>query len=144
MADAGLVDAAVVELLANDSQLAALCPDGVWWGVRRPEGGTAFVIVMLFDAPDPFRGLADATLYERSIYLVRATVQGTVRTPARQAAARIHDLLHGALPDLSAAGHTAMDCHRVDRIAYVEDDATNKAIWQHCGGQYELMHYPND
>jgi hypothetical protein len=133
-----------MELLANDAELTALCPDGVWWGLRRPEGGKAFVIVTLFDAPAPFRGLLDVTLYERSIYLVRATVYGTLRAQARQAAARIHALLDGALPDLAPAGHIAMDLHRVDRLAYVEDDPANKAVWQHCGGQYELMHYPND
>jgi len=144
VSDVGLVDAAIVERLANDAALSALCPDGVWWGLRRPEGGAAFVIVMLFDAPSPFRGLHNATLYQRSIYLVRATILSTSRTPARQAAARIHELLHNALPDLSAAGHTAMDMQFVDRIAYLEDDPTNSAVWQHSGGQYELMHYPND
>ena len=143
MPDVGLVDAAMVELLANDAALTALCPDGVWWGLRRPEGGRRFVIITLFDAPPPFDGLADATLYERSIYLVRATVFGTNKAPVRQAAARIDALLNKTVPDLSAAAHTAMHCKRVDRIAYVEDDPTNAVIWQHAGGQYELMHYPN-
>lgn len=142
MPDIGLVDAAILELLANDSALAALCPDGVWWGLRRPEGGSAFVIVTLFDAPAAMRGLGDVLLFERSIYLVRATVLSKSRTPARQAAARIDALLQGVGPDLSAAGHTAMDLHRVDRVAYLEDDPINAAIWQHAGGQYELMHYP--
>ena len=66
----------------------------------------------------------------------------TSKTPARQAAARIHELLHGAVLDLTPAGYTAMDCARVDRRAYPEIDLVNKATWHHHGGQYELMSYP--
>lgn len=141
MPDVGLVDAVIVSILANDPELAALCPDGVWWGLRRPEEGTAFVIVTLFDSPAALPGLQDVTLYERSVYLVRATVLGTARANARQAAARIDALLDHRLPNLSAAGHVAMNCKRVDRVAFLEDDPTNKAVWHHAGGQYELMHY---
>jgi hypothetical protein len=141
MPDVGLVDAAIVEILANDAALAALCPDGVWWGLRRQEGGTAFVIVTLFDTPAKFRGLQNVTLYERSIYLVRATVLSKSRTQAREAAARIDVLLDGTVPDLSSAGHVAMDLQRIDRLALLESDANNQEVWHHSGGQYELMHY---
>jgi hypothetical protein len=143
MADVGLVDAAVMELLANDAALAALCPDGVYWDIR-PSGmpaPVAFVIVSHFDyRVEP--GLADVTLYERIIYWVVARVMSTSKTPARQAAARIHTLLQGTLLDLSMAGYTAMHCARVDRRAYTEIDPINKATWHHHGGQYELMSYP--
>ena len=140
MADSGLVDAAVIELLANDAQLTALCPDGVYWGVRPIPGGRSFVIVSLFDyIPRP--GLADVTLTERTIYLAKAVIQATSRTPARQAAARIHALLQWAVLDLADAGHTAMQCRLIDRVAYPETDAANNAIWHHAGGQYEVTHY---
>jgi hypothetical protein len=143
MADSGLVDAAVMEVLANDSALAALCPDGVYWGIR-PGGSPApgaFVIVALFDHREQ-PALAGDTLYERTNYLVKAVVFGTSKTPARQAAARIHELLHGAVLDLAPAGYTAMDMRRLDRVAYLEIDQMNKAPWHHHGGQYEVWSYP--
>lgn len=143
MADSGLVDAAVIEILANDATLAALCPDGVYWGLRPAQAPAprSFVIVALFDhREEPGFG---GTLYERTTYLVKAVVLATSKTPARQAAARIDALLIGAILDLAPAGYTAMDCRRVDRIAYPELDLANKATWFHHGGQYELMSYPN-
>jgi len=141
--DAGLVDAAVMERLANDGVLATLCPDGVYWGIR-PGGSPApgaFVIVALFDHREE-PALASDTLYEKTNYLVKAVIAGTSKTPARQAAARIHELLHGVLLDLTAAGYTAMDFRRLDRVSYPEIDLVNKATWHHAGGQYELMSYP--
>lgn len=144
MADTGLVDAALMEVLANDAALAALCPGGVYWGLRPPPDElvhTAFVIVLLFDhAEEP--GLSGITLYERTTYLVKAVILSKSRTPTRQAAARIHALLHGQMLDLTPAGYVAMDLRRVERVAYTELDPANKAIWHHGGGQYESMHYP--
>jgi len=144
MADAGLVDAAVMEVLANDAALSTLCPDGVYWGIRpaaSPAPG-AFVIVALFDHREQ-PALDGDTLYERTNYLVKAVIFATSKTPARQAAARIHQLLHGAILDLTAAGYIAMDCRRLDRVAYPEIDLVNKATWHHHGGQYEVMSYPS-
>jgi len=141
MADSGLVDAAVMELLANDAELSALCPDGVYWGVRNRQGGRAFVIVGLGDHTEK-QGLAGITLYERTVYTVRATIHTNSRAQPRQAAARIHALLHGALLDLTAAGYVAMNMRRVERIALPDADPANSALWYHTGGQYELVHYP--
>lgn len=144
MSDIGLVDAAVVEVLANDAALTALCPDGVFWDIR-PSGAPApqaFVIVSHFDyRAEP--GLNDDTLYERMLYWVVARVLSTSKTPARLAAARIHELLDGAILDLTAAGYTAMACARVDRRAYTEVDPANKSTWHHHGAQYELWSYPS-
>ena len=143
MADAGLVDAAVMEVLANDAALAALCPDGVYWDIR-PGGSPApgaFVIVSHFDyRATP--GLDDDTLYERMLYWVVARIMATSKVAARQAGARIHELLHGQLLDLSAAGYTAMSCARIDRRADTDVDPVNKATWHYHGGLYELMSYP--
>ena len=143
MADAGLVDAAVIEVLANDAALAALCPDGVYWDIR-PGGSPApgaFVIVSLFD----YRrtpGLDADTLYERMLYWVVARIMAPSKVAARHAGARIDALLHGAILDLSAAGYVAMDCARIDRRADTEVDPVNKATWHYHGGLYELMSYP--
>ena len=146
MADSGLVDAAVMELLANDATLSALCPDGVYWNIRPPRvppnpPASAFVIVALFDHIEQ-PGLGGITLWERTTYLVISRILAQSRTQARQAAARIQALLHGALPDLTAAGYTAMDFRRIDRVTLTEVDPINSATWHHFGGRYELMHYP--
>lgn len=142
MADAGLVDAAIMEVLANDAALRALCPDGVFWG-RAPQGSTAFVIAALFDHTET-PALANDTLYERTVYLLKAVVQDSSKTPSRTAAARIHALLHGVGEelDLAAAGYVAMACRRIERVAYPEIDPVNSATWHHAGGQYELLSYP--
>lgn len=143
MSDAGLVDAAVMELLANDAALAALCPDGVYWDVRPPglPAPTAFVIVSHFTHTET-PGLAGSTLYERAVYWVVARILSTSTAEARQAAARIHELLHGTILDLTAAGYTAMHCARLDRRHDTDVDPVNKVTWQYHGGQYELTSYP--
>jgi len=140
MADTGLVDAAVMEVLANDAALRALCPEGVFWG-RAPQGATAFVIVALFDALDT-PALAGDTLYERTVYLVKAVILDSSKTPSRTAAARVHVLLHGVVLDLTPAAYVALNCRRLERVAYVEIDPVNSATWHHAGGQYELLSYP--
>lgn len=141
MSDSGLVDAAVMEVLANDAALMALCPGGVYWGVRGSPDATAFVIVDLLDhAETPDFG---GTLYEQTFYLVRATMLADSRVPIRQAAARIHQLLHRADLDLADAGYAAMHCRRIKRVALKpEFDPANKQIWFYGGGQYELTLYP--
>jgi len=140
VADAGLVDAAVMEVLANDATLTGLCPDGVFWG-RAPAGATAFVVAALFDHTDT-PALAGITLYETTVYLVKAVILASSKTPSRTAAARIHTLLHGAVLDLTAAGYVAMTCRRVERVAYPEIDPVNASTWHHGGGQYEVMAHP--
>jgi len=143
MADAGLVDAAVVELLANDAALTALCPNGVYWDLQpssSPSPG-AFVIVSLFKC-DRTPGLS-VTLYEDLLYWVVARVHETSKVAARQAAARINELLDGAILDLTAAGYTAMACARIDRRADSDRDKTDKSVWHYHGGLYELRSYPS-
>jgi hypothetical protein len=140
MSDAGLVDAVVMEVLANDATLTALCPDGVFWG-RAPAGATRFVITALFDHTER-PALARDTLYETTVYLVKAVILDSSKTPSRTAAARIHTLLHGVDLDLTAAGYVAMDCRRMERVAYPEIDPANAATWHHSGGQYALVSYP--
>jgi hypothetical protein len=140
--DSGLVDAALMERLANDAALMALCPGGVYWSLR-PEttpAATAFVLVAYYDGDrvDGFGG----PLWETTVYTVKAVILNTSRTPARQAAARIHALLEGQLLDLSDAGYVPMHLARTDRIAFNELDPANKAMWHHHGGLYALMDYP--
>jgi hypothetical protein len=140
MSDSGLVDAAVMEVLANDATLTALCPDGVFWG-RAPAGATAFVIAALIDHSEQ-PALDRQTLYETTVYLVKAVILNASKTPSRTAAARIHVLLHGAQLDLAPAGYQVMACQRLERVAYPELDPINAVTWHHGGGQYAVMSYP--
>lgn len=131
-----------MEHLANDAALMALCPDGVYWGAPQP-GCTAFVIVALFDGTER-PGLSGTTLYERTVYLVKAVMLSQGGSEARQAAARIHALLQNAELDLSAAGYQSMLCRRIEplRLPPEFDPDEKSARWQHVGGQYEVWSYP--
>ena len=141
MADPSLVDAAVMAHLANDAALMALCPDGVFWGLP-PQKARASVVVALLDHSER-PALESQTLFERSIYLVKAVVLMTDGAWPAGAALRIHELLHHAELDLTAAGYTAMVLKRIERVRLPpEVDPANKARWQHEGGQYELVSYP--
>jgi hypothetical protein len=140
--DAGLVDAAIVERLANDAALTALCPGGVYWATAPP--GLTAVVVVAVQQHDDTPALDGDTLYERTVYTVKAVIQDTGGTTARQAAARIHALLHNADLDLAAADYAAMTCRRIRRLRLdpSRDPADPAAIWQQVGGLYELWSYP--
>lgn len=142
MADAGLVDAAIVERLANDATLTALCPDGVYWDLQPASSPapSAFVIVSHFKY-DMTLGLG-MTLYVKMLYWVVARVHDSSKAQARQAAARIDALLHAADLDLATAGYTAMHCLRIDRRADGDRDQHDKSAWQYHGALYEVMCYP--
>ena len=141
MADRSLVDAALLELLANDAALKVLCPDGVYWDLA-PHGARAFVVAALLDGSET-PALDRQTLYERTVYLVKAVVLASGGTVTRDAAARIHQLLHQAELDLTAAGYAAMVLRRLEPVRFTEIDPVDKsARWQHRGGQYELWSYP--
>jgi hypothetical protein len=143
MADRSLVDAALLELLANDAPLAALCPDGAFWDLA-PAGAKAFVLAGIVDGTET-PGLDSTTLYESTIYLVKAVVLTSGGSVTRNAAARIHQLLQHADLDLAAAGYSPMVLKRIEPIRYTEVDPIEKsARWQHRGGQYELLSYPTD
>ena len=140
MADAGLVDSAVMSVLANDATLAGYCPNGVYYGVA-PPGSTAFVTVDLMDHVDR-PGLDSVTLLERGLYMVKAVLLTASATPARLAAARIHELLDHVTLDLASAGYVPMVCRRIERYRKVEVDPVDKsARWQHQGGTYEVSSY---
>jgi len=143
MADAGLVDKVVMDVLAADATLAALCPDGVFWALAAPHQPTptAYVIVALVDHSER-PALNGETLYERTIYLVKAVMLTPGGADPGGAALRIHELLHGVELDLSPAGYAAMLSRQLERVRYTELDALNKLRWQHVGGQYEVWSYP--
>ena len=139
MTDTNVIDAAVLAVLQNDAQLKTYCPDGVFWGVA-PANATRFVVVSQFDHVDT-GGLNEEDLYETVTYLVKAILAGT-SGPIKDAAARIHTLLHRA--DLNLAPtYEIMASQRTRRIRDTEIDPVDKsARWQHRGGLYEITASP--
>jgi len=141
MSDRSLVDAALLGLLANDAELRTLCPDGAFWDLA-PAGARAFVLASLLDGTET-PALDGQTMYERTVYLVKAVVLTSGGTTTRDAAARIHALLQYAELDLAPAGYASMVCRRIEPVRYTElDPAEKSSRWQHRGGQYELVSYP--
>lgn len=121
--------------LAGDSQLMAICTDGVYFGVAAKDK-TRFVVVSLstsFDEP-----MFGARAFEDVTYLVKAVLLDTGGTAARNAAARIDALLENQ--PLTIAGYSHMVTQRVERVRYTEVDPENPdARWQHQGGLYQVM-----
>jgi hypothetical protein len=135
--DASVLDAAIVGVLQADPILAALMPDGVHWELA-PQGSTAWVSVALEDfvAELVFPGV-DGT--ERTNYTVKATARTTGGTTVRDAAARIHDLLHLQTLPLEGTGFELMILKRIRRVRYTADDPHDAAAqWQHRGGVYQV------
>lgn len=139
--DSSEVDSAVVALLTNDDELAALMPDGVSFDVSL-KGASRFVIVsqLAHEETRMFGG----TAWEVFTYLVKAVARNSSGASAegnvRRAAARIHELLEGAV--LTVTGYQVMLCKRLERVRFTEVDEDNDARWQHRGGQYELWASP--
>ena len=138
--DANEVDRAVVGVLADDAELAALLPDGVYWDLA-PAGSSQFVLVSLSES----RGmpeLNDGDTFRALTYLVKAVARGTSSAPTAAADARIQALLdHGAIDLPAAAGCAVMAIRWLDRVRYSEitPDAEQ---WQHRGGRYEVSVTP--
>jgi hypothetical protein len=134
--DSSAIDAALVSLLAADSELTALCPDGIYWDVA-PEGTQRLVLVSLTAADDEpvFEGRA----WEDMLYLVKAVMLSTIANQnAKAAAARIDAVLEGAT--LTAPGYTTMIVRRERRFRTSEPNPQNPAIqWFHRGGWYRVV-----
>ena len=139
MTDTNVIDAAILAVLQNDAQLRTYCPDGVFWGVA-PANTTRFVVVSQFDHVD-HPGLDDWDLYETVTYLVKSVLAGT-SGPSKDAAARIHTLLHHT-PIVLSPTYELMQIRRTRRIRDTEVDPVDKsARWQHRGGLYEVTASP--
>jgi hypothetical protein len=137
-----LIDDALIALLAADSQLTVLCPDGIFFD-RAPPGQFRFVVVSLTASDDT--SSFDGRSFEELIYLVKA-VQFSPPPPAannalsnmKQAAARIDAVLEGAT--LTAAGFSTMLVSREHRARVVEVDERDPTIqWFHGGGWYRVV-----
>lgn len=133
MPDSSAVDAALKAKLAGDAALMALTPDGVYFDLA-PEGSKQFVLLAhLAHVDEPVFG---GTAWEQFTYLVKAVTPGPSADTAKAAAARIHEVLEGAL--LMPEGYVDMYCGRVERVREQERDDINEVRWNHRGGHYEV------
>lgn len=135
MADSGLIDRALVSVLASDATLMALVPDGVFFD-QAPANAARFVIVSLLAEIDvqQFRGRA----FEEATYLVEARMLSTAGGDVQAAAARIDVLLEGAT--LTATGYTTVLVTREERLRRTEADEIEPTIrWFRRGGRYRVV-----
>jgi hypothetical protein len=137
--DPGAVDAAVIAALRGDSELAALCPGGVYYGLAS-DGVENFVLIDRLTHEDNRN--AFATAYgETFLYLVKAVMPGTSSSNGvRPAALRIRAVLDGN-ETLAPDGYRLQrPVEEVENIRLVEVDETNPDYRvQHWGGQYEVQ-----
>lgn len=122
----------MIARLLGDSQLKAICPDGVWWDAG-DEKSKRFVVVSLVDHNDVavFGGRA----WEDYLFLVKAVMLNSAGGSVKAAAARIDALLNDWQVAVEDFGHLSMN--REARIRITEQDSENTAIrWLHRGGRY--------
>lgn len=141
--DSQAVENALVDKLRADAKLMALLPDGVFFGVA-DNGCKKFCVVSTATSHDEpmFQGRA----YEDYNFLVKAVVLNDRDGTARKAAARIDKLLDPPKPEratLEIEGYRLMVMRRIDRVRYPDVDPSDPSIvWQHRGGHYQVMVYP--
>jgi hypothetical protein len=140
--DSSAVDEAIIQRLSGDAALAALMPDGVYWDVAAGNA-QAFVTVSLVDSQDQYlfeaaQGEEIETLtYEAKAWVLDTSGQASVR----EAAARIHQLLHGeALPVID--GFACLAILRRGRVRRTYVDTINDVRWLQRGGRYQVTVQP--
>jgi hypothetical protein len=141
--NSGAIDAAIVQALTSDSELAALMPDGVYFG-RAPQGSSQFVVVSLVP------GTADAYAFdgyavETLMYRVEAIALGTNLDAAAAAAVRIDAVLHDRRPaDWPISGYKVLRTERSEPIEDGMDDPDNTSVrWADRGGYYRVVVQPD-
>jgi len=135
--DSGAISSAIVAALQADATLAALMPDGVWFGLAAP-GLQRFVLVVLMHGTD--EELFGQRAIEDRIYVVKAIGLSRVVTVANMKAAahQIDVVLERAT--LAPAAFSWMDCVREEPIEDPVPDALDPSLaWHHYGGQYRIQ-----
>jgi len=133
MADTSDIANALIAKLGSDTELLALCPNGVYRD-EAPPGATRFVIVSLMAGED--HGVFRHRALEDAIYLVEARMLSTVPgANIKAAAARIDALLEDQ--PFTVAGYTWSATYREEPIALTErDDQDTSLRWFRRGGRY--------
>jgi Protein of unknown function (DUF3168) len=141
--DSGAIDDAIVARLQGDATLAALMPDGVYFG-RAQAGKTRFVIVASESGTDEaitFGRPGERANHERHTYVIRAVEKSSTTANTKAAANRIRELLEDQ--PLTIPGFVNPAIARVDYLRYPEVDAIDQSIvWQHRGGRYRVIAAP--
>jgi hypothetical protein len=134
LTDSAAIDAALVSALINDATLAALMPDGVYFGTATAQGAQRFVRVDVFGSGDEYQFGSPA--WEWTRYQIKAVALNTSGLAVAQAAKRIYDVLQDV--PLAISGYVWMRTQRVGNlIHYNEPDAANTSVrWQHRGAHY--------
>jgi hypothetical protein len=142
MAESSDIDAALIERLATDATLRALCPDGVYFDLA-PKDSQRFVHVSLAESLDSWaqgepgkrRAQEDCT------YAIQACVVEESAVAAKAAAQRIDELLEDQ--PLTMTGYRNIAIHRVSRIRLTAADGTDPSLrWQYRGGRYRVAVTP--
>lgn len=140
--DSGEIDNALVARLSGDATLMALVPDGIYFD-DAPQGKRNFALCALVEALTPAT-MGDPQARrsrEDCEYIVKVVMLNGSNANARQAAARIDQLLEDA--PLTINGFTCLSVHRVRRIRDTEVDSVDATIrWQHRGGFYRIVAAP--
>jgi Protein of unknown function (DUF3168) len=137
MADSSDIDNALVAKLGADTELLALCPNGVYFDLA-PPNASRYVLVSIHHAED--EATFDGTAIETVVYAVKVVMDKKAGGDIKAAAARVHGLLHEQ--PLTVAGYAWMTMHRDEddpRIRITEpDDKDPSIIWYHRGGNYRV------
>jgi hypothetical protein len=136
VADTSDIAAALIAKLGSDTELLALCPNGVYWD-EAPPGATRFVIVSFVTAVD--LGVFQKRAIEDGLYFVEARMLSTVPgANIKAAAARIDALLEDQ--PLTVAGYHWMTTHREEPTRMTEVDALDASLrWFRRGGRYRIQ-----
>lgn len=134
--DSSAIDNAVIGRLLADPSLAALMPDGVYYG-HAGAGARRYVIVSLIGSID--ESTFDGRAIEHALYLVKAVALSTTGGDVQTAAARIDALLQDQFFAI-APGYDLMAAYRIgDRLREKElDDVDPDLVWNHRGATYRL------
>lgn len=134
--DSGAIDRTLLAVLKADSELAALMPGGVWFGIAAP-GLTRFVLVTVDRSIDDgvfgHRGTEELRYVVQAVGLSRDASLDTMK----DAAVRIDTVLDGGTPLTPPTDYASIDCVRDERLADSVVDEVDKSLhWHHFGGYY--------
>jgi hypothetical protein len=133
--DTSAIDAAIVNVLYQDTTLKTLVPDGVYMD-EAPPNAQRFVIVALADALDSPTSDAGRALEEKT-YTVVAKMLSTAGGDIKTAAARIDAVLEDAA--LTVTGYADVRVRRERPIRDTDvDDVDPSLRWFHRGGEYRV------
>jgi hypothetical protein len=133
--DTSAIDAALVNVLYQDTTLKSLVPDGVYMD-EAPPNAQRFVIVALADAVNDWTYDAGRAV-EDKVYTVVAKMLSTAGGDIKSAAARIDALLEDAA--LTVAGYADVRVRQDRPIRETDVDTVDPSLrWFHRGGEYRV------